>query len=134
MIGKYIKTNEIRHFRVDRLREVEETEITFEAEKFDIKSYMPSVFNMYGGETEEEIVRIKVRNKLINVMIDRFGLSMDMRIIDDKWFEIRFMAKVNEGLVKWVLEWGSEVEVIYPISLRHSLRDEIQKMAEIYKD
>jgi predicted DNA-binding transcriptional regulator YafY len=132
LIGKYNSTNEIRHFRVDRLVNVQETSIPYTTENFDIKNYMPSVFNMYGGETEEEIVKINVKNSLLNAMIDRFGLGIDLKIVNSDTFQVRFKAKVNEGLKKWVMEWGCEVEVVSPESLRSDIKKEISKMIEIY--
>lgn len=121
----------IINFRVDRMRNVEEEDENFECDTcFDINSYLNSCFNMYPGELST--VEIKLVNKLINAIIDRFGKDVNIINKDDKTFTIRFEAAINEGLLRWILNWGSDVEVISPQYLKDTIKEEVSKIYNIY--
>lgn len=122
----------IINYRVDRMRSVEIEDVSFEVDnKFEINTYLKSCFNMYPGKTD--IIEIKFINKLINAVIDRFGKEVAITNKDDKTFTIRFEASVNEGLLRWVLNWGADAEVLLPKSLKDMINGEIIKMLGLYK-
>lgn len=45
-----------------------------------------------------------------------------------------FVAKNGPGIAKWILQCGSDIEVVYPQSLRDSIKIEINKMKKFYLD
>jgi predicted DNA-binding transcriptional regulator YafY len=125
------KKKKIINYRVDRMRKVEVEDENFKIDiHFDINSYLKSCFNMYPGQAD--IVEIRFVNKLINAIIDRFGKEVHVVHKDDRNFTIRFEAAVNEGLLRWILNWGADAEVISPKYLKGMLKDEINKMSRIY--
>lgn len=125
------KKQKIINYRVDRMRNVESKEEKFQNDDaFDIHTYLRSCFNMYPGEVC--FVEIKFVNKLINAIIDRFGKDVNIIDEDDKTFTIIFEAAINEGLIRWILNWGSDAEVISPRYLKNMIKDEISKMSRIY--
>lgn len=125
------KKSKIINYRVDRMREVKIEDVSFSINsEFDINSYLRSCFNMYTGQVDE--VEIKFVNKLINATIDRFGKEVIIVYKDDKTFIVRFEAAVNEGLLRWILNWGADAEVISPKYLQNMIKDEINKMSRIY--
>lgn len=79
-----------------------------------------------------ETIEIKFVNKLINAIIDRFGKKVNIIDKDDDFFIIRIEAAINEGLTRWILNWGSDAEIISPINLKHILKHEIIKMSKLY--
>jgi len=42
------------------------------------------------------------------------------------------MASISDGLVNWILTWGSKVKVISPDHLKDRLKEESRKMWEQY--
>jgi predicted DNA-binding transcriptional regulator YafY len=132
LIAYYYKAEEIRHYRIDRLRNVQMMEETFPYEPFDVSKYVRSTFHMYAGN--EERIKIRLHNSLINVMIDKFGKDVEIRKQDDEHFILTTNAIVSEGLVKWLLNWGSEAKVLAPDSLVNSVKEEIQKMMLVYEE
>lgn len=125
------KRNTLINYRVDRMRNVNITEDKFKRDvDFNINKYLNNCFNMYPGKSS--IIEIKFVNKLINAVIDRFGKGVNIINKDDSFFTIRIHAAVNEGLLRWILNWGSDAEVISPIYLRKMVKDEIEKMVNIY--
>lgn len=120
-----------RHFRVDRIVEVRVTEQSFQRDAtFELSTYIKGLFKMYVGEMQ--FVEIRFHHHLINVVVDHFGTDLDITP-DGEHFVLRFQGAVSEGLVRWILTWGSDAEVLYPPHLRTKLREEAAKMLRHYK-
>ena len=125
------KKKKIINYRVDRMRTVEVEEENYQIDiEFDINTYLKSCFNMYPGEID--LVRVKFVSKLINAIIDRFGKDIDIVHKNDKTFTIEFEAAINEGLLRWILNWGADAEVISPKYLKSMIKEEITKMSRVY--
>ena len=124
--------NKFINYRVDRMRDVEIQNVKYKIDdEFNINSYLKSCFNMYPGEIKK--IKIKFKNKLINAIIDRFGKEVNIVHKNDSFFTIEFEAAVNEGLVRWILNWGADAEVLSPKTLILKLIKEIDSMDDLYK-
>ncbi|WP_394141071.1 helix-turn-helix transcriptional regulator [Cytobacillus oceanisediminis] len=132
LIAYYFSKEEIRHYRIDRLRNVRITEEQFPYEPFDVSKYVSSTFHMYAGS--EEWIKIRFHNDLINVIIDKFGRDADIRKLNDEHFILTAKAIVSEGLVKWLLNWGNQAKVLSPPSLVDEVVYEIRNMMAVYEN
>lgn len=121
---------EFINFRVDRMVEVKKTKEVFIPESFDLSKHIDTCFNMYPGKVET--IKIKFHSHLINAIIDRFGVKADITISGDEHFILRTPATMNKGLVRWILNWGSDAEVLYPQELVEEIKEEIGKIHKIY--
>jgi predicted DNA-binding transcriptional regulator YafY len=131
LIGKLQNEKEWRHFRVDRIQQMNTLHDSgFLRESFDVTTYLKSLFHMYSGTMR--FVRLRLHNHLINVIIDRFGLDVLIKKSGENHFEVMFEAAISTGLIRWVLTWGSDVEVLEPQSLVTNIRDEAGKMFKLY--
>lgn len=131
LVGVLNNEPTFRNFRVDRMRNVKIKDLTYTKKPLNISVYLSEMFNMYPGEAE--IVKIQFNKHLINAVLDRFGTEINIRKIDDEKFEVRFNAAINEGLIRWILMWGSDAKVVSPSSLVEILQDESNKMQELYR-
>jgi len=122
----------IKHFRVDRMKNAEIVEEAFSKPVFDLSEHMDKTLNMYPGEVEH--VEIHFDNQLVNVVIDRFGLDVPIRIVNEDIFAIKIKAAISEGFVRWLLTWGSDAKVVSPKHLADKIKDEAAKMVRIYAD
>lgn len=124
--------NKIINFRVDRMRKVEEIDERYvEDREFELSTHVNNSFNMYPGRVES--IEIKFHKHLINAIIDRFGRKVTITQVGEDHFILKTRAAINMGLTRWVLNWGSDAEVLKPESLVDEIRDEVEKMHEIYK-
>ncbi len=130
LVAQEVKDNAIKHFRVDRMRKVLISEDTFIPLDFDITNHMKKVFLMYPGGNEN--VEIHFQNQLVNVVIDRFGKDVVIRQVDDYSFSIKVNAAISEGLIRWILTWGSDAKVISPKFLADKVKEEAIKMIQLY--
>lgn len=132
LIGKFLETDEIRHYRLDRMRDTEITDQTFKKERnFQLKPYVDNLFYMFSGEN----IRIKIRfeNGLINAIFDRFGMDVDVKPDGEQHFILSTNAKFSDGLVSWILQWGHRAKVLFPERLVVRIKEEAEKLAENYK-
>jgi predicted DNA-binding transcriptional regulator YafY len=131
LIAYYFKAFEIRHYRVDRLRNVQMTDETFPYESFDVSKYVSSTFNMYAGT--EEWIKVRFDNRLINVMIDKFGKDVEVRRDGDDHFILTTKAIVSNGLINWVLSFGGQAKVLSPEHLVEQVKVEVDRLMAVYK-
>jgi predicted DNA-binding transcriptional regulator YafY len=130
LVAKDYPEADIKHYRVDRMRSVSVTDERSPSCDFNISDHMKHTFNMYPGDIQ--YVEIQFDNHLINVVIDRFGKDVIIRKVDDDKFSINIKAAVSEGLIRWLLTWGSDAKVISPSILVDKMKEEARKMANLY--
>ena len=132
LIGKYGPDEEVRHYRVDRMREVVKTDVSFTIDReFNLSEYANQLFHMYSGDAQ--YVEIVFDNQLINVIIDRFGLDVNIYKHDETSFKLLTKAVISEGLVRWILTWGSDAKVLKPEALVEKIAEEAEKMYRNYQ-
>lgn len=124
LVGFDLQTAEIRHFRVDKMTEIQITQAKRSGkeqfEKFDIQSYSDAAFGMFGGKMER--VTLRCANRLANVMIDRFG-SRTVILNDGESFRITVNVIPGPVFLGWVLSFGGEVEITSPENVKSLLED-----------
>src|SRR5699024_2979973 len=112
-------------------RNIQISDKTFRREKFDISQYIDQSFHMF--TCEEQRIKIMFQNDLINVVIDRFGLDVDIERVDESHILLMTNAKLSLGLKSWIFRWGAKVKVISPPELADDIIEEVQKMQETYE-
>lgn len=132
LIGYFMKTGELRHYRVDRMRNVDVTDQHFKRKSLDIKEYVGNTFQMFAGE--EQRIKIQFHQDLINPVLDRFGLDADIKPLNHETFLLTTKASVSDGLIGWILNWGSKAKVMAPESLVTKVQEEAEKLYQLYQD
>lgn len=116
LVGYDTEVKEIRHYRVDKILELEITKERREGgecfRKFDISEYTKKIFSMYDGE--EELVTLLFENRLAGVVIDRFGKDISFFPVDDSHFQIKVKVAVSRQFLGWLIALGSDAKVIDP--------------------
>jgi predicted DNA-binding transcriptional regulator YafY len=130
LVAKPEGSDEIKHYRVDRMRRLSVIDIISPNINFNITEHLNRCFNMYPGEVD--YIEIHFRNQLINVVLDRFGRDINIRIVDKDKFAIKISASISEGLIRWLLTWGSDARVISPPDLVQKLKEEAERMYKQY--
>ncbi|WP_338749437.1 WYL domain-containing protein [Bacillus sp. FJAT-52991] len=130
LIAYYFEADEIRHYRMDRMRNVQATEEAFVYEAFDVGKYVQSTFNMFAGQADW--IKIRFKNELINVIIDKFGHEADIQKDGEEHFILSAKAIVSDGLVNWTLNFGCKAEVVQPNALRERVEQEVKNMYRLY--
>mgnify|MGYP002510973802 FL=1 len=110
----------MKHFRVDKMGKAEVLEQKREGveqfSKIDPASYTNQTFGMYSGD--EESVTLQFPNRLVGVVLDRFGKDADIRPMTDRIFRVRVKVAVSGQFFGWLAGIGREAVVISPASVK----------------
>ena len=123
LLGFDHKAGYIKHFRVDKMLHIKlcdcgrEGEEAFE--KVDAETYSKKVFGMYDGT--ETAVKLKCRNSLAGVMIDRFGKNVPLIPLDEEYFQVNVTVAVSRQFLGWLMAIGTGVTVIEPVEVREKM-------------
>ena len=88
------------------------------------------MFNMFSGETDE--VKLLCKLSLIEEIIDRFGSRIPLMAVDANHFETRINAAVSDGLVSWIMQYGSDIKVLEPEYLADMVSDKAKSILQLY--
>ena len=125
--------NGIRHYRVDKIKSIcilEENRLEESGyREFEPAVYSNKVFGMYGGEMKK--VNLLFPEKLIGVMLDRFGKDVLLRKENDNCYSIRTDLAVSEHFFGWLAGLGKSVKIVSPDIVRQEYK---QYLSDILKD
>ena len=106
----------MKHYRVDKMGNVvvllEPREGMELFAKIDPAVYTNRTFGMYGGQ--EQTVTLRLPNKLIGVVMDRFGKEADIREDGKDFFLVRVSVAVSGQFFGWLAGIGKEAQLIKP--------------------
>ena len=129
LIGYDHDKDEIRHFRVDKMREVELTNKRRKGKmkfnKQDKAKWSEQYFRMFGGEIETVI--LKCRNEMANVIIDQFGKDAWLHPIDDEWFTASVNVAVSDQFLGWIVALGGKVVITGPERAKERMKGLVGK-------
>jgi predicted DNA-binding transcriptional regulator YafY len=124
MIAFDTEAGMIKHYRVDKM-----TDILVSAEKrdgqshfqnLDLAVYSKKLFSMFSGE--EVTVRIEFKNRLIGVVIDRFGRDVSVIQSDGEHFVISVSVAVSPQFLSWIASFGREAKILSPDSVATEMK------------
>lgn len=112
--------NVMKHFRVDKMGKVKVLEEKREGlEQFsqvDLAAYTNQTFGMYSGE--EQSVTLQFPNRLVGVVLDRFGRDADIRPMTDRVFRVRVRVAVSGQFFGWLAGIGREAVIVSPEAVK----------------
>ena len=136
-----------KHFRVDKMDKVEafileskeldaeivtlEREGKEEFDKKDMSAYTKYTFSMYGDEPTP--VTMVFQNRMIGVVIDRFGRDVLVMKEDDNHFRITVPVAVSDQFFGWVFGLGKAVRIVGPESVKLKMKKALEGILERYE-
>ena len=124
----------IKHYRVDKMRRIEITEHLREGreifEQFDMAAYSRMNFGMFGGE--EIKVKLRFRNDLVGILLDRFGTDITILPEDEGFSSTRVDVALSDQFLGWIFSLGGGVVIEGPKEVRDRFTEEIRAMGKIY--
>ena len=128
-------TYKFKHFRVDRMEDVQLTILPREAQdefdKIDMSAYTKYTFSMYGGEPRP--VTMVFDNDMAGAVMDRFGSRITMMKEDDDHFRITANVAVSGQFFGWVFGLGKKAKIIAPESVKEQMKKELAGVLEGYE-
>ncbi len=125
----------MKHYRVDKMGQVKVLKEAREGmelfSKIDPAVYSNRTFGMFGGE--EETVTLQFPNRLIGVVLDRFGKEADIRPVTDRVFRVRVKVAVSGQFFGWLAGIGREAVVIGPEQVKEKYRHWLEDIVTTIK-
>lgn len=134
MLGFDARAGILKHYRVDKMSDISPLELPREGgEQFrqlDTADYARKVFSMFGGE--EERVRLRFQNRLIGVVMDRFGKDVPVFPQEDGTFEIYTRVVLSPQFYGWIFALGDGVRILSPETAVRGMAKQLQKTLPLY--
>ncbi len=125
----------IKHYRVDKMKNITMTDDLRNGrdhfEHFDVAEYMKRSFGMFGGDSE--LVKLRVKNELVGVIIDRFGKDVTLFPDDEEHFLVHVKVNVSNQFFAWVFGLGAGVEILGPEKVRKKMTVYIEEVGKMYQ-
>lgn len=132
------KYNNLMHARLDRIRRAEALdtpardfrEVSDYTDFFDAADYVNQLFHMFSGETET--VELCCGRDLIEEILDRFGETALLRTAGEGQFLVKFEAKVSDGFLSWLMQYGDRAVVRSPLKLKSMIMKKAEDILRNY--
>ena len=129
LIGYDHEKKEMRHYRVDKMREVDVLDVKrkgkMEFNRQDKAKYNEVYFRMYDGDIES--VTLKCKNTMANVIIDQFGRNVTLIPAEDGYFTVNVDVAVSSQFLSWVIALEGDVIIQGPESVKTAMKDLLGK-------
>lgn len=135
--GKY---NNLLNLRLDRMKKIEildepvrpMSEVSEYTDYFDTADYSSKMFNMFSGEIGK--VKLLCDLDIREEIMDRFGVKIPLTASDINHFETEITAAISDGLVSWIMQYGSKLKVLEPQHLAERVVEKAKTIAELYSN
>lgn len=140
LIGNYDKYDNVSHYRLDKMTEVQILDEKVKPQKeikdfkngFSLPKHMAEHIYMFSGESER--VKLLAPATMMDELIDWLGKDFTVRKTDDE-DEIEITLNCNvDSMFYWALQYGPYVEILEPIDLRNRIAKAVRDMADKYKE
>ncbi len=131
------KAEMIKHFRVDKMKNVELVEYSTREgrelfESKDMAGYTTRTFGMFGGEDRR--VSLYCENKLIGTILDRFGKDITILKTDKEHFTATVQVAVSLHFYHWVMALGDGIKIVGPQDVVDGARNEVKRLYLLYNE
>ena len=136
LVGFDSEAGRIKHFRVDKMTDIDVTEEERDGREsyaaLDMGEYARKTFGMFTGE--ETSVQLRFENHLVGAVIDRLG--RDVMLIPDgtDHFTVRADVVVSPQFFAWVCGFGNQAKILEPEHVVADMKSHLVKISALYED
>ena len=135
LVGFDSESGKIKHFRVDKMADIDLTEeerdgrATYDA--LDMGEYARKTFGMFTGE--EVSVQLRFENDLVGAVLDRLGRDVMLIPDGDSHFTVRTDVIVSPQFFAWVCGFGTRAKILEPEHVAEQMRRHVTGVAALYE-
>ena len=126
--------DKVIHYRVDKMTDIhvidEKREGKTAFKEFNIAHYTNTLFGMYAGD--ETKVMLEAENRLVSVIIDRFGKDIIIVPVDDEHFSTTVTVAVSKQFFGWIMALDGDVRIVAPDSVVEQMKETIKELSQQY--
>lgn len=136
LIARLAETNELRTYRIDRMKNVS---ILDESSRGsvnyipNVKSYIRRTFSMFNGERMK--VEMRFENSLLDAVIDKFGVGFgaEYRNDGDNHFIVTMEVGVSNQFFAWMCGFGEKAIILEPKTVTNAYLKHLQNIYSQHK-
>lgn len=138
LIGNYDKYDDVSHYRIDKITEVQILDESVKPQKnvkglengLNLPKHMAEHIYMFSGQSTR--VKFLAPKNMMDEIIDWLGKDLNIKTLG-KEGQIEVSLNCNENsMFYWALQYGPYVEVLEPKSLRTRIAEAVKQMGEKY--
>jgi predicted DNA-binding transcriptional regulator YafY len=134
LIGYDREAGKIKHYRVDKRKDITLTEDKRvgkeEFEAYDMGSYSKQNFGMFGKKVSTT-VDLEFDNGFVGIMIDRFGKEMPIRPAKKEgWSRTHVDVFISDQFYGWIFAMGGKVRITGPENIVSDFKDKLRQQLE----
>lgn len=133
MVGYCDNREEIRVFRVDRIKqqpELLDESMVQQPEEYSVTRYTQEIFRMF--DTQEIVeVTLLCENSVMKSIIDRFGSAIRTKAIDKEHFQVKVKVCAGPTFYRWVFGFNGKIKIVGPEDTLQTYREMLTKALEI---
>lgn len=116
-----------RDFRIDRIKDIQETSETFDQVHPTLKDYV----KQWSREMDLQKVIIRVEKQTLPYLDDQkyYNGFVSQKEADEK-IEMTFLTSSLPAFAHWYLTFGSYAEIVQPAKLKEKVRDSAEKILQ----
>lgn len=135
MVGFDSEAGIIKHFRVDKMLDIEMTDEERDGIEayaaLDMAMYSRKVFGMFSGD--EVHVQLRFENQLVGAVLDRLGREVMLVADGDDHFTVGVDVVVSPQFFAWVSGFGVAAQIIGPQDVVTKMAQHSRAVANLYE-
>lgn len=122
----------LSHYRIDRMKDIQITDIPLKklGKDFDPYEYSRTKIFMYGGD--EETIFLLCDDVILDDIMECFGREVVIQKADHDQFYV-YLKSSRQGILYFALQYAVHCEIKEPASLRQELKNILENTLEKYK-
>ncbi len=124
----------IKHFRVDKMLNIEATDEPRDGQDaydaLDMAVYARKVFGMFSGQ--EQRVQMRFDNSLVGAVLDRLGQEVLLIPDGDTHFTVSADVAVSPQFFAWIFGFRDGAQIIGPADVAQKMRDHVADVMGMY--
>ncbi len=137
LVGYEADTKTTKTFRIDRIDGtslvVSKEQAMRKPDRDLLSKYSQRTFSMMANEENERTVVLRCKNKLITIMVDRFGEEVETKVVDKEHFDLTTKLYVTTGFFSWLAKFGDDIKIVSPPQVVSDYRKHLEKIIKQYK-
>ena len=135
LVGYDEETEKLKHFRVDKMLDIELTGRVRNGkeiyEAFDMGEYAKKVFGMFSGS--QESVKLRFDVSLVGSVIDRLGRDTIIIPEGENSFVVWTDVIISPRFYAWVFGFGDKAKILEPAAAVEGMKEHIKNVLTVYE-
>ena len=129
------KCEKVKHYRVDKILQIQIENQPRDGKEifknYDTGELTSRTFGMFGGR--EETICLEAHNRLVGVVLDRFGRDIMIHRKDSEHFKTLIRVNVSGQFFGWIASLGPDAVIASPEEVREEYREFLEKSLSNYR-